>query len=42
MHMRDDEGERYFTELKPTVPQVLFFRGPMESKGFIKAGHPRS
>jgi len=37
MHMRDDEGERYFTELKPTVPQVLFFRGPMESKRFVKA-----
>ncbi len=37
MHMRDDEGARYFGELKPAVPQVLFFRGPMESKRFVKA-----
>lgn len=37
MHMRDDEGEPYFAELQPAVPQVLFFRGQMESKVFIKA-----
>ena len=38
MHMREDESERYFTELRPIVPQVLVFRGPMESKRFSKAG----
>jgi len=38
MHMREDESERYFTELRPVVPQVLVFRGPMESKRFSKAG----
>lgn len=37
MHMREDESERYFTELRPAVPQVLVFRGPMESKRFSKA-----
>lgn len=31
-------GERYFAELRPAVPQVLVFRGPMESKRFSKAG----
>ena len=36
MHMREDESERYFTELRPAVPQVLVFRGPMESKRFSK------
>jgi len=41
MHMRDDEGERYFTQLKPTVPQVLFFRGPMETKRFVKSFSPQ-
>jgi len=29
-------GERYFAELRPVVPQVLIFRGPMESKRFSK------
>jgi hypothetical protein len=29
--------ECYFTELRPVVPQVLIFRGPMESKRFSKA-----
>jgi ankyrin repeat protein/L-ascorbate metabolism protein UlaG (beta-lactamase superfamily) len=37
MHMREDEGARLFGELRPAVPQVLFFRGPMESKRFVKA-----
>jgi ankyrin repeat protein/L-ascorbate metabolism protein UlaG (beta-lactamase superfamily) len=36
MHMRDGEGERYSKELKPAVPQVLFFRSQMESKRFVK------
>jgi ankyrin repeat protein/L-ascorbate metabolism protein UlaG (beta-lactamase superfamily) len=36
MHMREGEGERYSKELKPAVPQVLFFRGAMESKRFVK------
>jgi L-ascorbate metabolism protein UlaG (beta-lactamase superfamily) len=36
MHMREGEGERYSKELKPAVPQVLFFRGAMESKQFVK------
>lgn len=40
MHMRADEGERYFTELRPAVPQVLYFRGPMESRRFVKAPAP--
>jgi ankyrin repeat protein/L-ascorbate metabolism protein UlaG (beta-lactamase superfamily) len=37
MHMRDDEGERYYSQLKTGVPQVLYYRGPMESKRFVKA-----
>ena len=36
MHMRDGEGERYSKELKPAVPQVVFFRSQMESKRFVK------
>ncbi len=40
MHMRDDEGGRYFAELRPVVPQVLYYRGPMESKRFVKAPGP--
>lgn len=36
MHMRDDEGPRYFSQLKPNIPQVLYYRGPMESKRFVK------
>jgi ankyrin repeat protein len=40
MHMRSDEGERYFRELRRAVPQVLYFRGPMESKRFVKASGP--
>lgn len=40
MHMRDDEGGRYFAELRPVVPQVLYYRGPMESKRFVKATGP--
>jgi hypothetical protein len=40
MHMRDGEAERYCGELRPAVPQVLFFRGPMESKRFVKASGP--
>ena len=40
MHMRDDEGPRYFSQLKPNVPQVLYYRGPMESKRFVKASGP--
>ncbi len=39
MHMREDEGERYFTELKPVIPQILYFQRPMESKRFAKASH---
>jgi ankyrin repeat protein/L-ascorbate metabolism protein UlaG (beta-lactamase superfamily) len=40
MHMRDDEGQRYYSQLKPAVPQVLYYRGPMESKRFVKASEP--
>ena len=40
MHMRDDEGGRYFAELRPVVPQVLYYRGPMESKRFVRASGP--
>jgi len=41
MHMRDGEGERYSKELKPAVPQIVFFRGQMESKRFIKTAPAR-
>ena len=40
MHMRDDEGQRYHSQLKPAVPQVLYYRGPMESKRFVKEPGP--
>lgn len=37
MHMRDGESAGYFGQLKGSVPQVLYYRGPMESKRFVKA-----
>lgn len=40
MHMRDREGAGYATELRPTVPQVLYFKRPMESLRFVKASAP--
>jgi hypothetical protein len=36
MHMRDGEGERYSKELRPAVPQVMYFRGRLESRRFVK------
>jgi len=36
MHMRDDEVGRNLAEMRPSVPQVLAFLGPMESKVFLK------
>jgi ankyrin repeat protein/L-ascorbate metabolism protein UlaG (beta-lactamase superfamily) len=40
MHMRDSEGEGYSAELRPAVPQVLFFQRPMEGFRFVKASAP--
>jgi L-ascorbate metabolism protein UlaG (beta-lactamase superfamily) len=37
MHMRDGESAGYFEKLKGAVPQVLYYRGPMESKRFVRA-----
>lgn len=37
MHMRDGESAGYFEQLKGAVPQVLYYRGPMESKRFVRA-----
>jgi len=37
MHMRDSEGAGYATELRSAVPQVLYFKRPMESLRFVKA-----
>jgi ankyrin repeat protein/L-ascorbate metabolism protein UlaG (beta-lactamase superfamily) len=36
MHMRDDEVGRYEAQLRPAVPQVVAFLGPMERKVFVK------
>jgi len=36
MHIRDDEVEDFLGRTRPSVPQVLAFRGPMESKVFVK------
>jgi ankyrin repeat protein/L-ascorbate metabolism protein UlaG (beta-lactamase superfamily) len=38
MHMREDEGERYLTELRPVVPQVLLPGRVMEGRRFAKVG----
>lgn len=40
MHMREDEGQRYHSQLKPAIPQVLYFPGPMASKRFVKPSGP--
>jgi len=37
MHMRDDEVERYLSQTRQIVPQVLAFERPMESKVFVKS-----
>ena len=36
--MRDGEVEGFLGQTRPSVPQVLAFQGPMESKVFVKAG----